>query len=60
MEPIPPYKRTLAAILSGDPEQVEIAMDEHMSFLEQIWKRESGRARLRRILEFLLPYAQRA
>jgi len=53
------HERTLAAILSGDPEQVDIAMDEHMSFLEQIWERESGRARLRRTPDFLLPYAER-
>lgn len=53
------HERTLAAILGGHPEQVEVAMDEHMSFLEQIWERESGRARLRRIPEFLLPYAER-
>lgn len=53
------HERTLAAILGGDPEQVDIAMDEHMRFLEQIWERESGRARLRRVPDFLLPYPER-
>ena len=53
------HERTLAAILGGDPKQVDVAMDEHMSFLEQIWERESGRARLRRTPDFLLPYAER-
>ncbi len=53
------HERTLAAILSGDPEQVDVAMDEHMSFLERIWERESGRSRLRRVPDFLLPYAER-
>ncbi len=53
------HERTLEAILSGDPERVEIAMDEHMGFLERIWEQESGRSRLRRTPDFLLPYAER-
>jgi DNA-binding FadR family transcriptional regulator len=53
------HERTLEAILSGDPEAVEIAMDEHMSFLEKIWEGESGRPCLRRPPDFLLPYAER-
>lgn len=53
------HERTLAAILSGDPEAVEAAMDEHMSFLEKLWEQDSGRARLRRTPAFLLPYAER-
>ena len=54
------HERTLAAILRGDPDAIEVAMDEHMSFLEQIWERESGRSRLRRTPDFLLPYSERA
>ena len=53
------HERTLEAILSGDPEDVESAMDEHMSFLEKIWESESGRPRLRQTPDFLLPYAER-
>lgn len=53
------HERTLQAIMSGDPEAIEAAMDEHLSFLERIWEKESGRARLRKIPEFLLPRAER-
>jgi DNA-binding FadR family transcriptional regulator len=54
------HERTLAAIKSGDPEQIDRAMDEHLSFLEKIWEEESGRARLRKVPDFLLPHAERA
>jgi DNA-binding FadR family transcriptional regulator len=40
------HEGTLAAIMSGDSERIEQAMDEHMSFLERTWEEESGRARL--------------
>lgn len=53
------HERTLSAILSGDPEAVDVAMDEHMSFLETLWEQETGRSRLRRAPSFLLPYAER-
>ena len=53
------HERTLEAILSGDPEAVDVAMDEHLSFLEEIWEQESGRSRLRKTPDFLLPYAER-
>jgi DNA-binding FadR family transcriptional regulator len=53
------HERTLAAIMSGDPEQIEVAMDEHLNFLERIWEEESGRSRLRKIPDFLLPHAER-
>lgn len=53
------HERTLAAILSGDPDAVDVAMDEHMSFLETLWEHDTGRARLRRAPAFLLPYAER-
>jgi DNA-binding FadR family transcriptional regulator len=49
------HERTLRAIMSRDHEQIETAMDEHMSYLEDIWERESGRSRLREIPPFLLP-----
>jgi GntR family transcriptional repressor for pyruvate dehydrogenase complex len=48
------HERTLAAIMSGDHDAIEAAMDEHMSYLERIWEEESGRARLRKIPDFLL------
>jgi hypothetical protein len=49
------HERTLQAIMSRDPDQIEAAMDEHLTFLERIWEEESGRARLRKIPDFLLP-----
>ena len=54
------HERTLAAIMSGDAQRIEVAMDEHLSFLERIWEEESGRARLRKVPDFLLPHAERA
>ncbi|MBI4501553.1 MAG: FadR family transcriptional regulator [Gemmatimonadetes bacterium] len=54
------HERTLAGIVSGDPEAIDAAMDEHLSFLERIWEEESGRARLRKPPDFLLPHAQRS
>jgi hypothetical protein len=51
------HERTLRAIMSRDYEEIEVAMNQHMSYLEDIWERESGRARLREIPPFLLPRA---
>lgn len=53
------HERTLAAIMSGDHDGIEAAMDEHMSYLEKIWEKESGRARLRQVPDFLLPNGAR-
>jgi GntR family transcriptional repressor for pyruvate dehydrogenase complex len=57
-EAIELHVRTLKAIMSGDPEAVAIAMDEHLSFLEKRWEEETGRARLRKIPDFLLPLGE--
>lgn len=54
-EAIDIHVRTLKAIMSADPQAVEVAMDEHLSFLETRWQEETGRARLRTIPEFLIP-----
>lgn len=56
------HERTLAAIMTGDYDAIEAAMDEHMHYLEKIWEEESGRAQLRRVPDFLVPrnaYASR-
>lgn len=53
------HQRTLQAIKSADADEIDAAMDEHLSFLERIWEEESGRARLRKIPDFLLPRADR-
>jgi DNA-binding FadR family transcriptional regulator len=47
------HDRTLAAVKRGDPAEVEQAMDEHMSHLEQIAEDSFGRRRLREIPSFL-------
>jgi GntR family transcriptional repressor for pyruvate dehydrogenase complex len=59
-EAIDIHVRTLKAIMSGDPEVVEVAMDEHLSFLEKHWEEETGRARLRKTPDFLLSSADSA
>jgi DNA-binding FadR family transcriptional regulator len=37
------HTRTLSALESRDPAIIVAAMDEHMSYLETIWERETGR-----------------
>jgi GntR family transcriptional regulator, transcriptional repressor for pyruvate dehydrogenase complex len=53
------HERTLAAIKSSIPDSIDLAMDEHLSYLEKVWEEETGRARLRRPPDFLLPIEQR-
>jgi DNA-binding FadR family transcriptional regulator len=53
------HERTLEAVMARDPEQIEKVMDEHLGYLERFWEEETGRARLRRIPDFLLPHASR-
>jgi DNA-binding FadR family transcriptional regulator len=54
------HERTLAAIKTGDPELIDEAMDEHLSFLEKIWEEETGRSRVRRTPDFLVTREERA
>lgn len=49
------HVRTMQAIMSGDPDAVEQVMDEHLGYLEKRWQSETGRARVRRVPDFLLP-----
>ncbi len=37
------HERTLRALETRDPAKIEAAMDEHMSYLETVWERETGR-----------------
>jgi DNA-binding FadR family transcriptional regulator len=53
------HERTLRAVMSGDPDKIEAAMDEHLGYLERIWEEETGRTRLRRIPEFLMSHDER-
>jgi GntR family transcriptional repressor for pyruvate dehydrogenase complex len=48
------HTRTLDAIMSGVPEMIERAMDEHLAVLEHRWEERTGRPRLRQIPDFLL------
>jgi GntR family transcriptional repressor for pyruvate dehydrogenase complex len=48
------HERTLAAIKSGDPAEIDAAMEEHIGFLERLWEDHSGRSRLRRVPGFLV------
>jgi GntR family transcriptional repressor for pyruvate dehydrogenase complex len=36
------HERTLAAIASRDPEEVDAIMDEHLGLTEDVWKHETG------------------
>ena len=47
------HERTLAAVMRGDPDEVEAAMNEHMSYLEQIAEDTFGRKRIRQVPSFL-------
>jgi GntR family transcriptional regulator, transcriptional repressor for pyruvate dehydrogenase complex len=47
------HEVTLAAILSGDYDAIEDAMDDHLSILERLWEEGTGRPRLRQIPGFL-------
>jgi len=49
------HERTLRAIMAGDPAEIERVMEEHLSTLERRWEQETGRSRLRRVPDFLLP-----
>jgi GntR family transcriptional repressor for pyruvate dehydrogenase complex len=42
------HERTLRALVSGDPAEIDLVMDEHLAILEQQWEEETGRGRLRR------------
>jgi DNA-binding FadR family transcriptional regulator len=42
------HERTLAALVSRDPDEIDRVMDEHLAILEQQWEEETGRPRLRR------------
>jgi len=58
-EPIPDWsidihERTLAAIRSGDLDEVDKVMDEHLGQLERTWEQETGRTLVRPTPEFLL------
>jgi GntR family transcriptional regulator, transcriptional repressor for pyruvate dehydrogenase complex len=47
------HERTLAAVMRGDPDEVEVAMNEHMGHLEQIAEDTFGRKRIRQVPAFL-------
>jgi DNA-binding FadR family transcriptional regulator len=54
------HERTLKSLCRGDPDDIEVAMDEHLRHLENIWEEATGRARLRRVPDFLLPRSARS
>lgn len=51
------HEDTLESIMSGDPERVAVSMDRHLQYLEEIWEQETGRLQIRKVPEFLRPYA---
>jgi GntR family transcriptional regulator, transcriptional repressor for pyruvate dehydrogenase complex len=54
------HERTLAAIRAADFALIDEVMDEHLSQLEQIWERETGRGLVRPLPDFLQPVAERS
>lgn len=49
------HEQTLRALMTRDPDRISEAMDAHLSYLEDIWEEETGRARVQRLPPFLLP-----
>ena len=49
------HERTLAAVRSGDVAEVEAVMGEHLGQLERTWEKETARALIRPLPDFLLP-----
>lgn len=54
------HERTLEAIRSADFAMIDEVMDEHLSQLEQVWERETGRGLVRPLPDFLQPVAARS
>ncbi len=54
------HERTLAAIRAADFAAIDSVMDEHLSQLEQVWERETGRGLVRPLPDFLQPVADRS
>jgi DNA-binding FadR family transcriptional regulator len=48
------HERTLSAIKTGNPDVIDLAMDEHLLFLESIWEEETGRSFVRKQPAFLV------
>jgi len=51
------HERTLAAVMRGDPDEVDVAMNEHMSHPEGIAEDAFGRKRIRQVPTFLSNHA---
>jgi GntR family transcriptional repressor for pyruvate dehydrogenase complex len=54
------HERTLAAVRAADFAAIDLVMDEHLSQLEQVWERETGRGLVRPLPDFLQPVAERS
>jgi DNA-binding FadR family transcriptional regulator len=54
------HERTLTAIRAADFAAIDSVMDEHLSQLEQVWERETGRGLVRPLPDFLQPVAERS
>jgi DNA-binding FadR family transcriptional regulator len=53
------HERTLSAVRSGDLDEVDQVMDEHLGQLEQTWEKETARALIRPLPDFLVPATAR-
>ena len=52
-------QRTLDAIIACDMELIDLVTDETLARVEQRWRRETGRALVLQLPEFLCPLAAR-
>lgn len=48
------HDETLAAVMRGDPQQIEAVMDRHLAYLEQRYEDAFGRSRIRALPAFLV------
>jgi hypothetical protein len=47
-------------VRSGDVDEVDAVMDEHLGQLERTWEKETARALIRPLPDFLLPVTARS
>ena len=54
------HDATLAAVMRGDPDEIEDVMDDHFAHLERLCEITYGRTCIRRIPSFLIPRTKAA
>jgi len=52
--PLDIHERTIEAVMTRDPETIDVIMDEHLRFLEDSWEAQGGRLRFRALPTILM------